>query len=85
MVLAVGGVIALGIFAQFAESVGEGPTEATVSLDSLSDGTCFEDPGTAPFSSVAPIDCANWHEYELIGRVTLPDGASPVDQTLDEA
>lgn len=46
---------------------------------SLPVGSCFQDPGAAQVTDVVLVDCAEPHDYEVLGTVQLEGDAFPGD------
>ncbi len=60
--------------------------DGSTSVDSLSIGDCFDDPGGNQIASVNLIDCSEPHEYEIYALVQLTGNADdfPGDDALFE-
>lgn len=79
--LLIGLVIAIGT--SDSSSGAPDPGSSSAYIDELDIGDCFDD--TSSDDEVAPRDCPDRHDAELVGIVSLPAGAYPGDKAIEKA
>lgn len=50
----------------------------------LSEGTCFDDPGSGEVTDVPIVDCGEPHDNEVFATFELPDGDYPGQEEVDQ-
>ena len=56
----------------------------TAPVDTLTIGTCFQDPGIGIVGTIEPVDCKEGHDLEVFAIVQLPFGAGTARPAEDE-